>query len=307
MASPIRPRHNGFTIIELLVVMAVIGVLAALLLPAVHQAREAARRMQCRSNLKNISLALHNYHDRAGSFPPGLVVNYKIYEDGDWPWPYGWWSWHAFILNELDQGALYAKINFSDDIASLYTKYNTVTGRRIPIFLCPSDPNSDGIFDQHMIWPDGREDDLKNGNSSYFANRGSRRIVNNGSHTVPGDGVFPDANLVTRIGAIRDGASNTFLLGERPIDDGHWAGFILDGWGVDARGLGDSLMDAEEPFALGKTTTCCDDMMHYWSHHPGGAHFALCDGSVRFVSYSISFNLFRALSSKDGREIIGQF
>src|SRR5258707_15412504 len=108
---PLTPSSRsvkcGFTLIELLVVIAVIGVIIALLLPAVQQAREAARRMQCRNNLKQIGLALHNYHDRGGSFPPSLVVNYKIFEDGGWPWPSGWWSWHAFILPELEMSPLY--------------------------------------------------------------------------------------------------------------------------------------------------------------------------------------------------------
>lgn len=300
MARRERRRNHGFTLIELLVVMAVVGVLVALLLPAVQQAREAARRMHCKSNLKNVSLALHNYQAKVGSYPPALVVNYTIFQNGLWPWPYGWWSWHAFILPELDQSNLQAQINFSDDISSNYTRYNTVTGRKIPILLCPSDPNNDAIFDQHVVWADGKEDDVKFGHSSYFPNRGSTRKL-------PGDGVFPDANLVTAPKNISDGTSNTIFLGERPIDDDHWAGQIFAGWGVDARGLGDSLMDAEEPFALGKTLKCCDDMLHYWSHHDGGAHFAMCDGSVRFISYSINFNLFRALCTRAGGEVVGDF
>lgn len=300
-------RRRGFTLIELLVSVSIITVLIALLLPAVQQAREAARRLQCRNNLKQIGIALHNYHDRCQSFPPSLVVNYKIFEDGLWPWPYGWWSWHAFILPELDQSTLYKEIFFSDDFSSLYTEYNQVTGRSISVLQCPSDPNSGTIYDQHVVWADGNEDDVKIGNSSYFGNRGKNRIINQGTATIPSDGVFPDANRVTRIGDLTDGASRTFLMGERPIDNQHWAGQALAGWGIDGRGLGDSVLDGEEPFQRGKTTDCCDDMSHYWSHHAEGAYFLMCDGSVQFLSYSIDWNVFRSMCTRDGAEVVADF
>lgn len=295
-------RRGGFTLIELLVSIGVITLLLVLLLPAIQQAREAARRMGCRNNLKQIGTALNSYHDRYGSFPPSLVVNYKIYEDGRWPWPYGSWSWHAFLLPELGMSSLYARINFNDDFCSLYTEYNQLTGRSIPVFQCPSDPNSGTIFDQHMVWPDGNEDDVKMGNSSYFGSRGKKRIIDQGSATLPSDGVFPDANRVIRIDEITDGTSRTFLMGERPIDDAHWAGRAFAGSGCDSHGLRDSVLDGEEPFQRGKTTECCDEMTHYWSHHGGGAHFLMCDGSVQFLSYSINWDVFRALCTRNGAD-----
>src|SRR5262245_17542929 len=96
--------RNGFTLIELLVAIAIIGILIALLLPAVQQAREAARRVQCRNNLRQIALALHNYHDRCGAFPPSNVAGGNSLQTG-------WWSWIARVLPELDQQALYAQLD----------------------------------------------------------------------------------------------------------------------------------------------------------------------------------------------------
>jgi prepilin-type N-terminal cleavage/methylation domain-containing protein len=292
--------RRGFTLIELLVAIAVIAILIALLLPAVQQAREAARAAECKNNLKQIGIALHNYHDRCRSFPPPLVVNYEIHEQGYWPWPYGWWSWHAFLLPEIEQTAVYRKIDFRDDASSLYTEYNEVTGHRVPVFHCPSDPNSDGMFDEHVIWADGNEDDVKFRNCSYFGNRGSTRAV-------PGDGVFPDSNRVTRMRDIIDGTSTTIMMGERPVDDEHWSGWQIAGWGIDSRGLADSVLDSQEPFRRGRTTSCCDHVAHWWSHHPQGAHFLLVDGSVHFLSYNMNFGTLRTLSSRNGGEAIGGF
>src|SRR3954447_15007821 len=107
---PLRTRsRRGFTLIELLVVIAIIGVLIALLLPAVQAAREAARRAQCTNNLKQIALAMHNYHDTVGSFPPGGISG----GDPNGWWSGGWWPWTVFILPAMEQGTLYNAINFS--------------------------------------------------------------------------------------------------------------------------------------------------------------------------------------------------
>lgn len=292
-------RRRAFTLIELLVVIAIIGVLIALLLPAVQAAREAARGMQCKNNLRQIGLALHQYHDSFGNFPPSHVVNYKMYDDGLWPWPPGWWSWHARVLPYLEQRPLFDQVPFDEDTQVQHTELSTLTSIRVMTFLCPSDPNRDGIFDRHIIWPDGNEDDMKFAHHNYFGNRGSDR-------SLPGDGVFPDINLVTALSEIVDGTANTLLAGERPVDTEFWSGWLLNGTGIDGTGLGDSVLDGAEGFFRG-TPTRSDpfrDAFHYWSNHPGGAHFLMGDGSVRFVKYTIHHRTFAALCSRNGGELI---
>ncbi|MDB5387237.1 MAG: hypothetical protein JWM11_2883, partial [Planctomycetaceae bacterium] len=126
---------RGFTLIELLVVIAIIAVLIALLLPAVQQAREAARRTQCRSALKQIGLALHNYHDNTGVLPPGWIgVNAtgQPFVDGG-----NGWGWAARILPQMDQAPLFQALNFS--LPLMDPMHATARARMLPIYRCPSD------------------------------------------------------------------------------------------------------------------------------------------------------------------------
>src|SRR5262245_21510676 len=102
MSSSLHVRSRAFSLIELLVVISIIRIPISMLLPAVRSAREAARAMQCQNNMRQLGLALHAYHDSMGSFPPSHVVNFKLHEIGRWPWPPGWWAWHARILPQLE-------------------------------------------------------------------------------------------------------------------------------------------------------------------------------------------------------------
>jgi len=299
MASSLDSGRRAFTLVELLVVIAIIGLLVGLLLPAVQQAREAARRSQCMNNLHQIGLALHNYHDSHATFPPSAVVDWEIWESGVWPWPYGWWGWHARILPQIEQIALYRQIRFEDDLMDLLTEYNQTTGTKVEVFVCPSDPLGRDILSEHVVWPDGNEDDLRFAHHTYFGSRGSTRDV-------PGNGVFPEINSVTRFRDIQDGTSNTLLAGERPTDHAHYYGWWAGGIGVDLTGLGDNVLDCSEGLRHGDVTNDAD-LTHYWSMHPGGAQFLYCDGSVQFLPYTIDHNAFLALGSRNGGEPVSSF
>jgi len=202
-------RRRGFTLVELLVVIAIIGILIALLLPAVQAAREAARRTQCTNNIKQIALALHNYHDAYKSFPPGVLA--------------GWGhSWSAHILPQVEQRPLYDTIDFSDD----GTWYDTdpvslalqaAARARIPLFRCPSQPGPES--ENFYIIADRFR-------TNYLGNAGSDTIIDDfasppGSEIDMGtsNGVLLanfcwDPWRTIAIRDITDGTSNTFLLGE---------------------------------------------------------------------------------------------
>ena len=224
-------RSRGFTLIELLVVIAIIAVLIALLLPAVQSAREAARRMQCVNNLKQMGIALHNYHDALSIFPPGYIAASKFI-DGETDTAPGW-SWASMILPQLDQPPLYSSINVYLPIQA--PANTTVDQTILTAFLCPSDqipsggtfPVTDGLGNTvATVAP-----------SSYAACTGSDAadvalgLNNDGS----GNGLF-FRNSGVRIAAITDGTSQTIAILERA-------------WGI-RRGPGPGQLPA---------ASCCED------------------------------------------------
>src|SRR5437667_4000921 len=139
MKSFFPRRARGFTLIELLVVIAIIAILMALLLPAVQQSREAARRSQCKNNLKQFGLALHNYHERMNCFSPGYLSLVNVSGDDTGPG----WGWGAFLLNDLEQKSIYRTIDFNKDVGDPANV--TPRTRFLPAFFCPSDQQL-GIF-----------------------------------------------------------------------------------------------------------------------------------------------------------------
>ena len=284
-----RVRH-GFTLIELLVVIAIIGILIALILPAVQSAREAARRTRCKNNLKQVGLALLMYHDHSGRLPPLSVVNYSSPEET------GWWSWRVRVLPELDQQTLYRQIDLREDIWANGDKYKPFTSKKLPVFMCPSDPNIDRVYESTEFFVNGEAYAL----ASYFGCRGS-------DDSIPGNGVFPAINQTIRISHIVDGTSQTILLGERPADSTAEWGWWAAGVGLDYKGMGDHVLDAREGLRSGDITNTSADLTRFWSAHSGGANFTMCDGSVRFVAYDIDQRVVSAIASRNGREVVGEF
>jgi prepilin-type N-terminal cleavage/methylation domain-containing protein len=274
------PRF-AFTLIELLVVIAIIAVLVALLLPAVQQAREAARRSECRNKLKQYALALHNYHAAHEIFPIGNVGN-------------RFWTFQSMLLPHLDQAALFDRCNFNyagtcfqSNVAGGAAK--TAAGITLPIYGCPSDPNSGKVYSDPF--------------TGLIASGNYQGVM--GTNSTNGTGLLY-SNSGTAFRHVTDGTSNTLAMGERGIPDDLYWGFFICGFGnVNGVGDGDNLNTSKFGFAPGLPDG--NHNLHFWSYHHGGGHFQMVDGSVRFVSYSINFTTFQNLSTRAGGEVIGEF
>jgi prepilin-type N-terminal cleavage/methylation domain-containing protein/prepilin-type processing-associated H-X9-DG protein len=310
----IDPRR-GFTLIELLVVIAIIAVLIGLLLPAVQKVREAAARLQCKNNLKQMGLGLHHYHDARQSFPAGYVA-FGPYSDGATDTAPGW-GWGALLLPFLEQDNLYRQIDFSQPVQS-----SPAAQVSLQLFLCPSDPAPTGTF----FVPDAFGSPLvPAAPCSYAACVGGDETET----TDPtGLGVFY-RNSRTRLTDVSDGASNTILVGERAWSNanGVWAGAIAGG--VIMRGpnnpcrpvvpgawypaatlvlahahLNNALIDPDGSAGM-------DD---FGSRHPGGSNFVFADGSVHFLrsvsgdnpdgSYTPDGLIFQALGTRANGEAV---
>ncbi len=212
MTNATRPK-TGFTLIELLVVLAVVGLLIALLLPAVQAAREAARRIGCQNNLKQIGVALHAYHASLGTLPPAYATKYlgpQIYgrELGDG------WAWGSMVLPWLEQNALHAAINYETPIVD--EGNHTVRSTRLAVFLCPSSPDF-GATSYHYPKPlPELPADLAPSQYVACAGQGS---------SGRGEGAF-GTNSAIPFHAITDGTAQTLMIGERSrnVADATWVG-----------------------------------------------------------------------------------
>src|SRR5271165_6117532 len=209
-----RMSQRAFTLIELLVVIAIIAVLIALLLPAVQAAREAARRIQCTNNLKQIGLALHNYHAANGSFPLGGTVAWAYGGEQYW----GVWSAQTLMLPYIEQGPLYNTANFSwANQLDMGTQINSTTfNANIAAFLCPSD----GLG--------GTSSSSVSNNNNYFGSIGTTTYPSSQTGTgifapgasAQGAGVAPiPARIAYTIASVTDGTSNTVAFAEGAVGD----------------------------------------------------------------------------------------
>jgi prepilin-type N-terminal cleavage/methylation domain-containing protein/prepilin-type processing-associated H-X9-DG protein len=311
------PKGAGFTLVELLVVIAIIGILIALLLPAVQAAREAARRMQCTNNLKQVALASHNYHDRLRSLPPGTLL--KMFSSR--PRRRGP-SLFIFILNEMEQSNLRGELDLDDPLNNEAGGQDALSALVLPVLVCPSDVIRENPVDSGS----GRWHGL----TSYGGNGGTggtNRFLCS-THAKAADGVFFETGPLSdptpgqspvRLADVVDGTSNTLFFGERShVDEAfdQWADGAGEqtignyGWWHTCGGLAivDATMTTLAPLNYESDTTqpefACLRVSAFGSLHPGGANFALVDGSVRFVSETIEMTTYRALSTRQGGEVV---
>ncbi|WP_339746011.1 DUF1559 domain-containing protein [uncultured Rubinisphaera sp.] len=306
-----KRTRTGFTLIELLVVIAIIAILVALLLPAVQQAREAARRSSCKNNLKQLGLAMHNYHDVYNTLPPGYVdargSGGTILDNQ------GHWTWSAMILPYVELASLYDVLDVGDTRASDRMTVNQKEMQQShSSFVCPSDSGAPKFQNSSSHAGYGIMD-----TASTPTERGlpvTNYIVSNNIANVR---IYESPNLTATNGClgpfyrdssvgfndISDGLSNTFLLGERAYKLGGntvCAGSLLavrdqNGGGPSAGdntaawGQGWSTVAGSSvwPINVNGATYNNDKSQAFSSHHDGGAQFVLADGSVRFVSENI--------------------
>lgn len=333
-----RLRRRGFTLIELLVVIAIIAILIALLLPAVQQAREAARRSQCKNNLKQIGLAFHNYHDSHNSFPFAWMAGTDLNLS----------SWGIQILPYLDQAPLYNNWNSSapafNEASGIGFPAAAVQANLeaiktiLPVYMCPSTAASElhdyalpanssgpGVPPLNMSWTAARSDYMPAsgvlGTFASIAYSGSAGGQRSGALNAVGS---LSSDGITRMRDLIDGSSNTILIGERvggtniykknKIDPATTAAVGVangGGWGDFLNGenwVGGSLYDG----TIGGGGPCAINCSNargsgFYSFHVGGAHFLLADGSVRFISANVDAYTLASLITRGKGEIVGEF
>jgi type II secretory pathway pseudopilin PulG len=322
----------------LLVVIAIIGILVALLLPAVQNARESARRTGCKNNLKQLGLALATYVDAFGTFPPGSVRRFAGTFTPPAPlggsWQTSQLSWMTRLLPYLDQKTIYKKIDWSQEQGDQGATHAILRNTRLGIFRCPSDGAKEGSSTSH-------------GPTNYVACIGHTTDRTEGF--IPPPGGVPTAathnaegvmlvDSYTSMAFIRDGASNTMIVSECKVNEpwvfryqGDVAGYTACQTGTAppitannaSGGRGYSWFFAQSNQAWTYSTRLppndqatknheCEDftttgIFGARSHHVGGVHVLTCDGAVRFVNDNVDRGVWKAVGTRNGREVISQF
>jgi len=311
-----RLRRSAFTLVELLVVIAIIGILVALLLPAVQAAREAARRMSCQNNLKQMGLAFHNFESARGALPARRYASAE----------HGYTGWGLLILPYMEGGNIYDKYNFSYDY---YDPVNApITNTKLAVYKCPSTPHTGQMMVSGGKATAGSQNADKG--STFNVSTYMDYIVPNGfSVTTSGWGLkftaassnytqalwdsaplfspYNPGMAVRRMAEITDGTSNTLLANEQAgwpqtwagkvriypdksstNNRGHWAGWQALSYYTTSR---DGLTNALSTPSAGDLVSCavnCNNQAQIYGFHPAGGNVLYCDGSVRFESESMS-------------------
>lgn len=272
------PHEPGFTLVELLVVISIIGMLVALLLPAVQAARESGRRMQCLNNLKQQGLALQEFHGDFGTFPVGNVAGTS-------------WAWEARLLPYLEARYIYNLCNFA-----------YVGGCSNWISTQPSGENLGMMTLSHDKCPDDQMSETVYHDSSGDYLCGSYLGVM-GTSSTASDGIllYGDYTCAVSLAQITDGASHTIIMGERGVSN-ELFGWPYCGQGVDGTGNGDNLLTTKYGLSPGYPDGNHD--LHFWSYHSNLAQFLWADGSAQPLTYDIDLSVLQALSTRAGGETV---
>lgn len=293
----LRRSRYAFTLIELLVVFGIISILMGLLLSAVQRVREAAARLKCQSNLRQIALALHNHNDTRKRLPPG---HRSLIQPDRRPYS----GWPLDILPFIEQSPLHAAAMdaYRVDLYPFRNPPHTGLNTIIPLYGCPSESR----MNEPQFAP----------RSKYFVAFTCYLGVSGRDATTKDGMLYQDSR--TRLIDATDGTSNTLLVGERPPSADNQFGWWYAGNGQIGTGSADMIQGVREknlllvsvgscapgsyPFMSGRWDDQCS-MFHFWSLHPGGSNFAFADGSVRFLSYSAN-PIMPALASRAGGEVV---
>jgi prepilin-type processing-associated H-X9-DG protein/prepilin-type N-terminal cleavage/methylation domain-containing protein len=297
-----KSRPRAFTLVEVLVVISIIGILVALLLPAVQAAREAARRAQCTNNLKQIGLSLHNYEGMHRSLPSGYVSNFR--DDGSDTGP--GWGWAVMLLPLVEQRPLFDSLNFSLPIESP----SNLTSRlpTIGAYLCPSDsvkPTWWAMVREPSGIPTQRICEVAPAN--YVG------VYGTSDPGIDGDGLFfRDSRVGLR--DITDGTSQTLAVGERShsLGEATWVGSVTDAvlFPVDGDGVGYPRAEGGPGMVLGHAGGRLGpgdpkgEVNQFYSRHSGGVNFLFADGHVGFLKTTMLYKTFRALATRAGGEAV---
>jgi prepilin-type N-terminal cleavage/methylation domain-containing protein/prepilin-type processing-associated H-X9-DG protein len=293
--------RRGFSLIELLVLIAILGVLMALTAVGVQRARSAALRLSCANNLRQIGPALHDYHGVYRVFPPG--VSHPWLRPGIYPFfgpnadPFPLLNWQGRLTPFIEQDALWRRINeaYAEDKYALENPPHSARAEWIRLYICPADGQrlpSDGPHSKSA------------GTCSYLGVSGKNDVLRDGLF-------FMDSTI--HFAAIKDGTSQTLMVGERPPSADHRWGRWYGGWG--GWGMSDAYLGVRESipgdyycrpgtsfFKPDELRNPCS-RYHFWSFHPGGGNWLFADASVRFLPYTAATSL-PAMASRAGGEAI---